>query len=301
MNYIRHLNAFFLLVKKDKRLSSCHISLYMALFQCWNINRFNNPIPISRENVMSLCGIGSKNTYHKSLKELHQFGYIVYHASINKFHKSTVYVVKLGNGDSSGSMQQLDLFTPSSSPAGAAKKQPVTVSNPLQVKNCNGIKIDTAPVSILTYTSPRYATVPVPYVGLLIKHKHINSKQERGKTALTQLIFSKNKNLQEGINTLAPAAKNETQQTNVQLPSIDEAIAFFSQNNYPAAEASKFYNHYQSNGWLVGGKSPMQNWQSSAHKWMLNTTNFNLSTNQNKHAIPSNHHLNHNKDYGQPL
>ena len=96
MNYIRHLNAFFFRhVKRDRRLNANHISLYMALFQCWNLNRFQNPFSITREAVMDICGIGSKNTYHKCLKELHQYGYIFYKPSINKFHKSTVHIVKI--------------------------------------------------------------------------------------------------------------------------------------------------------------------------------------------------------------
>ena len=121
MNYIRHLNAFFFRhVKRDRRLNANHISLYMALFQCWNLNRFQNPFSITREAVMDICGIGSKNTYHKCLKELHQFGYIFYKPSINKFHKSTVHIVKLDAGDSSDDLKQLDLF---STPPGQEAKQ----------------------------------------------------------------------------------------------------------------------------------------------------------------------------------
>src|SRR5688500_1091583 len=54
MNYIRHLNTFFSHVKTDTRLTSSHVSLYMALFQYWNFNRFQNPFSIYRENIMQL-------------------------------------------------------------------------------------------------------------------------------------------------------------------------------------------------------------------------------------------------------
>ncbi len=30
----------------------------------------------------------------------------------------------------------------------------------------------------------------------------------------------------------------------------------------PEIEAKKFFNHFESNGWKVGGKSPMKNWQA---------------------------------------
>lgn len=112
MNYIRHLNAFFSFVRCDKRLTSSHVSLYMALFQCWNTNRFKNPFTIAREEVMKLSAIGSKNTYHKSLKELHDFGYIFYAASSNKFYKSNVHIVVFENSNPVN-IQQLNLFVSS--------------------------------------------------------------------------------------------------------------------------------------------------------------------------------------------
>lgn len=298
MNYIRHLNAFFSYVKTDTRLTSSHVSLYMALFQSWNLNRFNNPFPITREAIMSLCAIGSKNTYHKCIKELHQFGYIFYRASADKFHKSTVHIVKFKGEDSDNEQQQLDLFSASNKDEKSTQNPSATIPNSVQLKDSVGIKIDTVSVPFLTFDSPKFDTVPVPYLGLLIKHKHINNKQEREENSLTQKIFSKNKKLQEGINAFSAPPKNGTLLPSspsasgdfvpakgreglgaclplgMVRPSIDQVQSFFTQNNYPATEAKKFYSHYQSNGWLVAGKTPMKDWQSSAHKWMLNAGKF---------------------------
>ena len=78
MNYIKHLNGFFERVSGDGRLTAYHISLYLALFQLWNLSRFRNPFPISREELMQLSRIGSKNTYARCIKELDQWGYIFY-------------------------------------------------------------------------------------------------------------------------------------------------------------------------------------------------------------------------------
>jgi hypothetical protein len=60
-----------------------------------------------------------------------------------------------------------------------------------------------------------------------------------------------------------------------QRPLLLTVQTYFQQNNWPALEAEKFYNHYQSNGWLVAGKTPMADWQASAEKWMLNANQFN--------------------------
>ena len=328
MNYIRHLNAFFSYVKSDTRLTSSHVSLYMALFQNWNVNRFKNPFPITREDVMSLSALGSKNTYHKCLKDLHHFGYIFYRASINKFHKSTVHMVKLSNGDDSGAQQQLDLFSPKIGPQNVVQKLNASIPNPVQVKNVGAVNFDTGAVSNLTFASPKFDTLPVPYLGLLIKHKQINGKQERRKNSLSQKILSKNEKLNQEINKLAlvsnsvhdsqlacPAKCEAINEVSKQqppltrpvicssLPSLLQVQEFFTQNNYPSTEASKFYNHYQSNGWLVGGKTPMKDWQSSAHKWMINYQNFQPVKKSVTGPIQKqpNRDVRTDKDYSEPL
>ena len=271
----------------------------MALFQCWNTNRFKNPFTITREEVMKLSAIGSKNTYHKSLWQLHDFGYIFYKASSNKFHKSSVNIVVFENSNPVN-IQQLNLFV---SPGSKNNKTLESTSpNSVQDEENPGIKIDTAPVPILTFASPKFDTVPVPYLGLLIKHKHINSKQERGKNSLTQILFSKNNHLQKGINQIAGRSNLGSNNIEFQKPSLETVLAFFSENNYPAPEAHKFFSHYQSNGWLVAGKTPMQDWKSSANKWMINTSNFQLPQKPNNgNHEERNIDTGPGKNYSQPL
>ena len=81
-------------------------------------------------------------------------------------------------------------------------------------------------------------------------------------------------------------------------PSLKEAILFFKEKNKTDLEAEKFFNHYESNGWLVGGKSKMKNWQAAARNWMLNSEKFQS---QKKQLTPGNLNVNQNKDYSVPL
>jgi len=90
MNYIKHLTGFFEKVATDKSLNPTHVSLYIALFQFWNCNRFKNPISINRDEVMSISKISSKATYHKCLRELHNKNYLNYQPSYNPFKGSQV-------------------------------------------------------------------------------------------------------------------------------------------------------------------------------------------------------------------
>ena len=96
MNYIRHLNSVFQHFAKDSRLNPTHVSLYMALFQFWNINRFPEIFYINREEVMEMAKIGSKATYHRCLRRLDDWKYIHYMPSHNPYKGSKVKLLKFG-------------------------------------------------------------------------------------------------------------------------------------------------------------------------------------------------------------
>lgn len=70
MNFIKHFNRFYSRLAKEPRFNSRHISLYLALFHCWNYHRFENPFFLIRERVMLFSGLRSKDSYMRCLKEL---------------------------------------------------------------------------------------------------------------------------------------------------------------------------------------------------------------------------------------
>ena len=81
----------------------------------------------------------------------------------------------------------------------------------------------------------------------------------------------------------------------MQPPELEKVIAFFRMEGFSEIEARKFFNHFESNGWRVGGKSPMKNWHAAARNWMLNTQKFNPN------FKGTSRHLNNTKNYGEPL
>lgn len=83
----------------------------MALFQYWNYNRFQNPFRIDRDELMQLSKIGSKNTYHKCIKELHSYRYIIYHSGIAKYQHVKVSMIRLETKKEEPGLRQLDLFS----------------------------------------------------------------------------------------------------------------------------------------------------------------------------------------------
>jgi hypothetical protein len=83
MNYIKQLSNVIEKFSEDDRLNTAHVSLYLALFQMWNLNRFKNPISINRAEVMKISKIGSKGTYHRCLNDLNNSS----RTSIGAFNK----------------------------------------------------------------------------------------------------------------------------------------------------------------------------------------------------------------------
>jgi hypothetical protein len=67
----------------DKRVNVWHMSIFMALLYLWKQNDYQNPVPITRKTVMRLAHVQSFVTYHKIIKELQKFGYIIYAPSFN--------------------------------------------------------------------------------------------------------------------------------------------------------------------------------------------------------------------------
>lgn len=102
MNYIRHLNGFFARLSEDKRMSSYHISLYFALFQQWNADRFEQQFVITRAETMEMSRLGSVNTYARCMKELSQWGYIQYIPSSNIHSGSRVSCIRFDTASDTG-------------------------------------------------------------------------------------------------------------------------------------------------------------------------------------------------------
>lgn len=91
---IKELTQFYAAIQNDSRIGISHISVYMSLFQLYNLNHFQNPVEITRLAVMELAKISGLATYHRCIKDLHEWGYIQYVASHDSKVKSRVFLIK---------------------------------------------------------------------------------------------------------------------------------------------------------------------------------------------------------------
>jgi hypothetical protein len=298
MNYIKHLTGFFEKVALDRTLNPTHISLYIALFQFWNCNRFKNPISISRDEVMRISKISSKATYHKCLKNLHSLGYINYQPSYNPFRGSHVILFN---------------FSEDLKPLPKFERKP---KNEPHFEQVNEQALNKSCTSIETGTEQ--AVVPsINYINNtnLLNKKNISNLKKHSKN-FEEINNSSDKIVipseVEGTQKEKSSAKKEKDESchtelvevshNQKLnPVLEEVKTYFLENNFPDQEALKFYNYFSSVGWLVGGKTPMVDWQAAAQNWIINSINFNHNTD----TIPTNRpkHLNTttDKNYSEPL
>jgi len=294
MNYIKHLTGFFEKVAIDKTLNPTHVSLYMSLFQFWNCNRFKNPISISRDEVMRISKISSKATYHKCLKNLHSLGYINYEPSYNPFKGSHVYLFNFSD----------DLKPiPKSEKTTIPKNELVfeLVNEQVVNKLCTSSETSSeqALVSYINNTN-------IPNIS---NDSKIANLDEQAKKFQIDDEFLKNVDVEKKEKSSAKKEKDilvtssvsSRAQSKDEKPTIENAKAYFLEHNFPEIEAIKFFNYFSSNGWLVGGKTPMVDWQAAAQNWILNAPNFKHNT----EAKPTDRakHLNtgNDKDYSEPL
>ena len=305
MNYIKHLTGFFEKVAIDKTLNPTHVSLYVALFQFWNCNRFKNPISISRDEVMRISKISSKATYHKCLKNLHSLGYINYEPSYNPFKGSHVYLFNFS--DDLKPIPKSDKKTSSNSELVFE-----LVNEQVVNKLCTSSETGTeqALVSYINNTNITNNQNISKIVNLdeqakknqidddFFKNVDTEKKEKSSaKKEMTEILADDNRQISSSF---ADTNENQTEKSRQKenVPTIENVKAYFLENNFPELEAIKFFNYFSSNGWLVGGKSPMVNWQAAAENWILNSPKFisNEQPNRAKHINTGT-----DKDYSEPL
>ncbi|WP_235922451.1 hypothetical protein [Flavobacterium difficile] len=253
MNYITHLTTFFEKVLQEPDFKPMHISLYLAMFQSWNKNRFQNPIAISRNDMIRISKIGSPTLYENGLKKLDEQGYIKYQPSGSPFKPSLVHVLELTEG-----YQVKKIRVKTSLKIEQVAKQvvkPVTepVAEQALIKHC---------------ASTEQALVSYININKHYKHnktiygpqKNINGKNENS--------FLKNSEKEE--KKLREKKKLESE---FNLPILENVISFFQENNYSRIEATTFFNSFEKNGWLVGEPIKMENWKAAAQNWMLHQEN----------------------------
>ena len=103
----------------------------------------------------------------------------------------------------------------------------------------------------------------------------------------------------------SPTAKPTDPAAGFIRPELPQVIAFFAtQPDTPAAtataEATRFLNYYQANGWRVGRHS-MADWPAAARNWLLNADRFKAPATSAAAGPAARLHSGGTKSYHEPL
>src|SRR5690554_5928447 len=292
VNYIHHMENTLVKFGNDQRVTPWHISLYLALFQIWNRTRFKKEINIRRDELMHLSKIGSTNTYSKCLKQLSEWNYIKYTPSKSRFKSSKVHMYRFDT-------------TPDTSRGTTSNTSCDTTSD----TSC-GTTSDTSPD-----TTSEHLVRP-----FLNNTKHIinNNKQyktKEGEEKNSSPHPSQNKNdessfCKDELHSSKKTGKDDLQSSDTSKktsptkrkrfipPNLKEVKTFFHENKSSYQVAETFFNHFESNGWLVGGRAKMKNWKAAARNWITRDEKYQA---QNRSPAQQRLHVNENKDYSEPL
>ncbi|WP_245574961.1 transcriptional regulator [Flavobacterium tegetincola] len=246
------------------------------------------------------------------MKNLHQSGYIDYQPSYNPFKGSHVVLFNFS-----------DNLKPELKAERSSKNEPISYISVEQVvnKSCTTSETSTeqALVSYINNTNstnkvnnsnsenslnkskpPKINEISEPdFLETDVSQKKEKKLREKKKDNNEAQLETSVENIEVINHFTVPGIKSEKPNTNFK-PTIDEVKSYFVQEKFPDLEAQKFYNYFASIGWLVGGRTPMQNWQAAAQNWMLNANKFTKES----HAPPKpKTYLNATteKNYAEPL
>jgi len=313
MNYIRHLNGFFERLAEDERLSSYHISLYIALFQLWNANRFSDQFTISRTEVMQLARIGSANTYARCMKELTDWGYITYQPSSNLHSGSKVTCTRfdIGSDTSGNTTSDTGIKRDTASNIASNTGKDTGISGGLKSDTGDDIASSTGITASIGNDTGRSTTTE--------RHESVGIKSDTGTDTAsdTLLINIINKNKQEEESSKRnskekveekPKDKSGERKNSkdfssekLQTPEIELITHFFEMNQSSADEAQKFYSHYQISGWKTADMKTIVSWQAIARKWIENNQNNRTDERESNQVRTGKLSVTVNKNYNEPL
>jgi hypothetical protein len=288
MNYIKHLTGFFNRIALENSLNPTHISLYLALFQCWNVNRFKNPITISRDEMMKGSKIASKATYHKCIKELQRLKFLDYFPSYNPYSGTEVFMVNFSEGSN---FNQTISDTTSSN-----NDQTTPIFEPTELKN----------ELVNSQVAEQVNEPPYIYNNKQTSKNIKNIDRDTNFQNFDDDLFLEN----DAIEKEKSSAKKEKEivtSSAVEKPTLESVKEYFKFQNFTEFEAERFFNYYSSIGWLIGGKTKMKDWQAAARNWMLNTPKFSVNlpnpSTQKANPQPRAYNLNAtiDKNYAEPL
>ena len=258
MNYVKHMNQVFQKFYHDNRLNPNHISLYLALFQEWNANRFAKKTFIARREIMKKSKIRSRTTYNRCITQLNKWGYINYHPSRDAFRGS---MVEMNNPE------KLANFVFEANEL-EKNRTPADGNTSSKTASTRTFEKDDLPRSATKGKISEVDSEPQDDQKLIQRcseddQKLVQRCSEDGQE-MVQRYSQHDQKMVSNINKSKPSNRNKHINSLVlgKPKSEQEVLDFFRLKKWKVVEGQKFYNHYQS----IGRKNPFNGLASRCRK-----------------------------------
>ncbi|MGY5848624.1 hypothetical protein ACW6QP_14535 [Salegentibacter sp. HM20] len=246
MNYIKLLHGALTKFYHDDRPAAIHLSLYVALFQLWNANRFNPEFRIVRREVMQLSKIGSHSAYHRAIRALDKWGYIRYYASKNAFEGSRIKMKSLIALEEN--IEEKKVGYPKT-----GNEQASGFPNP------SG--------TALALHTPEYARE------LEVRYTEIESEPVQTNPDLSRNEGCTSPESEQAVGSIYKPNKHKPIKQQITLiPKNEfEVKEFFKINKGEVADALYFFSYYQDKDWHTAKGEKITDWKSLASWWIKNS------------------------------
>lgn len=89
---MKEITDFVERARGDPRLGPAHFSVYMSVVYLWAQQGASGPARVCGRELSQVAKIVGTTPLYRRLRELHQFGYIVYEPSYNPAERSKVFL-----------------------------------------------------------------------------------------------------------------------------------------------------------------------------------------------------------------
>lgn len=77
-------------------------------------------------------------------------------------------------------------------------------------------------------------------------------------------------NQSDAVPESVPFKKGIETENKINSPAYADVVHYFQEKGHAEREAQKFFNYYESIGWLQGPSKPIVNWKAAVCNWVLN-------------------------------
>ena len=237
---------------------------------------------------MRLSKIGALGTYHKCIRQLQEFGYIIYEPSFNPYKGSLVHLHNFDGDDGQRKIgKHIKKRTTSAQEQNGQRVKTDTGIGQALIPSINNTNLLNSKHSRSTQNNSSEENESTKFENKKLESE--NWSQKKCGEPIPFENFNQQK-VKSGVSVILNGAPRSEESHSVKFrpPTLSEIQMYFAEKDALPEEAEKFFNHYESNGWLVGGKAKMKNWQAAARNWLLNSKKFNP---QSSGPVPKTTHL----------